>query len=64
MTDSRWMLDLIQVSSSSSFPIHNIGSAQLKLLFEKTGGTVPLALFLIHSLMSPLMSRLFIPERR
>jgi len=33
---------LIQVSVSS-YPVHNRDSAKLKLLFEKSGGTVPLA---------------------
>ncbi|KAK4527844.1 hypothetical protein GAYE_SCF45G5776 [Galdieria yellowstonensis] len=42
MTDGSWMLYLIQVSVSS-FPVHNRDSARLELLFEKTGGTVPLA---------------------
>ncbi|KAK4526501.1 hypothetical protein GAYE_SCF25G4417 [Galdieria yellowstonensis] len=42
MTDGSWMLYLIQVFVSS-FPVHNRDSAQLELLFEKTGGTVPLA---------------------
>jgi len=42
MTDGSWMLYLIQVSVSS-FLVHNRDSARLELLFEKTGGTVPLA---------------------
>ncbi|KAK4526882.1 hypothetical protein GAYE_SCF29G4800 [Galdieria yellowstonensis] len=42
MTYGSWMLYLIQVSVSS-FPVHNRDLARLELLFEKTGGTVPLA---------------------
>jgi hypothetical protein len=40
--DGNWMLYLIQVSVSS-FPAHNIDSAQLERLFMKTGGSVQLA---------------------
>ncbi|KAK4526498.1 hypothetical protein GAYE_SCF24G4414 [Galdieria yellowstonensis] len=40
--DGYWMLYLIQVSVSS-FPAHNIDSAQLERLLKKTGGTVQLA---------------------
>ncbi|KAK4527772.1 hypothetical protein GAYE_SCF43G5701 [Galdieria yellowstonensis] len=40
--DGNWMLYLIQVSVSS-FPAHDIDSAQLERLFKKTGGTVQLA---------------------
>jgi len=40
--DGSWMLYLIQVSVSS-FPAHDVDSAQLERLFMKTGGSVPLA---------------------
>ncbi|KAK4528405.1 hypothetical protein GAYE_SCF56G6347 [Galdieria yellowstonensis] len=42
MTDGKWMLYLIQVSVLP-FSVHNRGSAQLELLFEKSGESVPLA---------------------
>jgi len=45
MSNGRWMLYLIQVSVSP-FPVHNRDSAQLKLLFEKSGESVPLAALL------------------
>jgi hypothetical protein len=53
MTDGSWRLCLMKVSVSS-FPAHNRDSAQLGVLFEKSGESVPLA-----SLLNSLFDETF-----